>query len=99
MYVEAGEPHHRPHFHAYYQEHAAVFAIDTIECLGGGLPKAQQRLVEAWVEIHRPELAQDWALLQSVRPPAKIDPLRKCPPCLSPERVSNSRGPPASRPP
>jgi hypothetical protein len=43
MYVEAGESHHRPHFHAYYQEHAAVFAIDTIERLGGGLPKAQQR--------------------------------------------------------
>jgi len=36
------------HFHAYYQDHAAVFAIDSIECLGGGLPKAQSRLVEAW---------------------------------------------------
>ena len=30
---------------------AAVFAVDTIECLGGSLPKAQQRLVEAWAEI------------------------------------------------
>jgi hypothetical protein len=48
MFVEAGGPHHRAHFHAYYQEHAAVFAVDTIECLGGSLPKAQQRLVEAW---------------------------------------------------
>jgi len=47
MFVEAGGQHHRAHFHAYYQEHAAVFAIDTIECLGGSLPKAQQRLVEA----------------------------------------------------
>jgi Domain of unknown function (DUF4160) len=54
MYVEAGESHHRPHFHAYYQEHSAVFAIDTIQCLGGGLPKPQERVVEAWVEIHRP---------------------------------------------
>jgi hypothetical protein len=68
--------HHRPHFHAYYQEHAAVFAIDTIERLGGGLPKPQQRLVEAWVEIHRAELDHDWALLQSGQPPVKIDPLR-----------------------
>jgi hypothetical protein len=51
MFVEAGGQHHRAHFHAYYQEHAAVFAVDTIECLGGGLPKAQQRLVEAWAEI------------------------------------------------
>jgi hypothetical protein len=58
------------------QEHAAVFAIDTIECLGGSLPKAQQRLVEAWAEIHRSELEQDWDLLQSGQPPVKIEPLR-----------------------
>lgn len=76
MFVEAGEPHHRPHFHAYYQAQAAVFAIDTVDCLGGALPKAQQRLVEAWAEIHRAELQQDWDLLQSGRPPVKIEPLR-----------------------
>lgn len=34
MFVEAGESHRRPHFHAYYQDAAAVFSIDTIECLG-----------------------------------------------------------------
>jgi hypothetical protein len=60
MFVETGGQHHRAHFHAYYQEHAAVFAADTIECLGGTLPKAQLRLVEAWAEIHRMELLQDW---------------------------------------
>ena len=53
MFVEVGGPHHRPHFHAYYQDQAGVFALDTLEVLGGGLPKAQQRLVEAWAEIHR----------------------------------------------
>ena len=76
MFVEAGGQHHRPHFHAYYQAQAAVFAIDTVECLGGELPTAQRRLVEAWVEIHRQELQQDWELLQSGQPPVKIDPLR-----------------------
>jgi hypothetical protein len=76
MFVEVGDPHHRPHFHAYYQDRSAVFAIDTIECLGGSLPTAQRRLVEAWGEIHRDELRQDWDLLQSGRPPVKIDPLR-----------------------
>lgn len=40
MFVEAGGQHHRPHFHAFHQENAAVFAVDTIECLGGSLPKA-----------------------------------------------------------
>ena len=76
MFVEAGAQHHRAHFHAYYQDHAAVFSVDTIECLGGSLPKTQQRLVEAWAEIHGAELQHDWALLQSGQPPVKIDPLR-----------------------
>jgi hypothetical protein len=76
MFVEAGTQHHRPHFHAYYQEHAAVFSIDTVEVLGGELPTPQRRLVEAWVEIHRAELHQDWDLLQSGQPPVKIEPLR-----------------------
>jgi len=76
MFVEAGGPHHRAHFHAYYQGQAAVFAVDTIVCLGGALPVVQRRLVEAWAEIHRAELQQDWDLLQSGRPPLKIDPLR-----------------------
>lgn len=53
-----------------------MLALDTIECLGGSLPKAQQRLVEAWAEIHRVELQRDWDLLQSGQPPFKIDPLR-----------------------
>lgn len=76
MFVEAWGPHQRPHFHAYYQSKAAVFALDTIECLGGSLPRAQQRLVEAWAEIHRSELQRDWDLLQSGQPPVKIEPLR-----------------------
>jgi len=76
MFVEPGVPYHRPHFHAYYQDAAAVFAIDSVECLGGGLPRTQQRLVEAWAEIHRSELEHDWHLLQSGRPPVKIEPLR-----------------------
>ena len=76
MFVETGGQHHRAHFHAYYQDDAAVFAVDTIECLGGSLPTAQRRLVEAWAEIHRAELHDDWGLLQSGQPPVKIEPLR-----------------------
>jgi hypothetical protein len=48
--------------------------------IGGSLPRRQQRLVEAWAEIHleelSKELSKDWALLQAGRPPAKIEPLR-----------------------
>jgi len=76
MFVEPSAPHHRPHFHAYYQEHVAIFAIDALEMIAGSLPIRQQRLVEAWAEIHLQELVVDWDRLQNGRPPVKIDPLR-----------------------
>lgn len=76
MFAEPGSKHHRPHFHAYYQNDVGIFAIDVIELIGGQLPRAQQRLVEAWAEIHRAELLEDWNRLQKGRPPLKIEPLR-----------------------
>ncbi|MEO8681393.1 MAG: DUF4160 domain-containing protein [Vicinamibacterales bacterium] len=75
MFAEAGGRHHRPHFHAIYQDHAAAFAIDTLEMLGGELPIPQWRLVEDWAKLHRAELLDDWTLLRSGQPPVKIDPL------------------------
>ncbi|MEJ5346309.1 MAG: DUF4160 domain-containing protein [Chloroflexus sp.] len=47
MYAEPGIPHHVPHFHEYYQNHAAVYSIDPIEMIRGELPRREQRLVEA----------------------------------------------------
>ena len=76
MFAEPTTKHHRPHFHAYYQDSAAVYAIDSIELLGGNLPPRQRRLVEAWAEIHKAELGEDWRRLQAGRAPFKIDPLR-----------------------
>jgi Domain of unknown function (DUF4160) len=35
MYAEFGVPHRAPHFHAYYQDEAAVFGIDPIELIAG----------------------------------------------------------------
>lgn len=51
MFAEPTAQHQRPHFHAYYQDSAAVFAIDSTELLCGGLPQRHRRLVEAWIEI------------------------------------------------
>lgn len=75
MFAETGAQHYRPHFHAIYGDHAASVAIDSLEILGGGLPVPQRRLVEAWAELHRAELLEDWTLLHSGQPPVKIDPL------------------------
>ena len=76
MYAEAGEQHHHPHFHAYYQDRVAIYGIDAIEALAGALPRRQQRLVEAWAELHQEELEANWARLQAGSLPSKIEPLR-----------------------
>lgn len=76
MFAEPSAPHHRPHFHAYYQNQVAVISIDTIETIGGDLPQKEKRLVEAWAELHRSELLEDWERLQSGQLPYKIAPLR-----------------------
>ena len=76
MFVEVGGAHHRPHFHAYYQEHVAIFGIDPIDLIAGGLPRRQQRLVEAWAELHQSELMADWERLQRGLPPQPIEPLK-----------------------
>ena len=75
MYVEAGDPHHLPHFHAYYQAEAAVVGLDPIEVIAGSLPRRQHRLVEAWAELRQEELIADWQRLQAGQPPLPIEPL------------------------
>lgn len=76
MYWEVNTQHHRPHFHAYYQDSVAVYSIDPVERIAGELPRRQARLVEAWAELHVQELASDWDRLQLGRGPLPIEPLR-----------------------
>lgn len=75
MFLEAGGQHHRPHFHAYYGEDVGIFSLSPIELIAGVLPRRQQRLVEAWAELHEDELLNDWQLLQAGQPPQAIAPL------------------------
>jgi len=76
MFVEAGEPHHAAHFHAYYQNAMAVFTIEPVELVAGELPVRQRRLVEAWAALHQADLWEAWHRLQSGRLPAKIVPVK-----------------------
>lgn len=75
MYMEVGQPHHTPHLHAYYQEDVGVFSLAPVELIAGSLPRRQQRLVEAWAELHQAELLADWHRLQAGQTPLLIDPL------------------------
>jgi hypothetical protein len=75
MYMEAGEPHHLAHFHAYYQDDVAVFSLDPVDLIAGSLPRRQRRLVEAWAELHQDELKADWQRLQAGQSALPIEPL------------------------
>ena len=75
MYLEIGGPHHRPHFHAYYQDDVAVVGLDPVDLIAGELPRRQRRLVEAWAELHQHELLADGQRLQRGEPPLPIAPL------------------------
>ncbi|HTA29102.1 MAG TPA: DUF4160 domain-containing protein, partial [Candidatus Cybelea sp.] len=63
-------------FHAYYQDSVAVYGLDPVELISGSLARRQQRLVEAWAELHREELMEDWRLLQQGHKPQAIAPLQ-----------------------
>jgi len=75
MFAEPSVSHHEAHFHAYYQEHAAVFTIRPVAMIAGSLPQRQQRLVEAWAELHQSELEADWRQLACGRAATPIKPL------------------------
>jgi len=76
MYAELGGAHYSPHFHVYYQNDSAVYDIGTLEIISGVLPRRQQRLLEAWAELHQGELMENWERLQAGQLPYKIAPLR-----------------------
>ena len=52
---------HMPsHFHAEYGEHEAVYDIETLDILRGGLPRRAHSMVIEWALAHRAELRANW---------------------------------------
>lgn len=67
--------HNPPHFHATYNDHEALFSIDSLDLIGGKLPPRIHGIVVEWASIHQKELMQNWNNLQNEKPPKKIKPL------------------------
>lgn len=65
-----------PHIHVKYQNDEAVFSITDGKLLEGYLPNNKERLVLAWIEIHKEELIADWQLASEGQQVFKIDPLK-----------------------
>jgi hypothetical protein len=72
MYSEPDARHRLPHFHAYYGEHAATFAITPPGQLEGTLPRVRLRLVLAWAELYQREIDENWRLIQAGQAPKRI---------------------------
>lgn len=76
MYFYDNKKHSLPHIHTEYAEHEATIAIMDGSILGGSLPSAKMKLVQAWIEIHREDLLVDWKLAVAGEPVFKINPLQ-----------------------
>jgi len=76
MYYYDNKKHSKPHIHAEFGEHQATISIEDDELLGGNLPKAKMKLVQAWIEIHREDLLANWRLAVAGEPVFRIDPLK-----------------------
>ncbi len=62
MFFFDADRHKLPHVHVEYQNHLAVYAIETGRVLAGKLPAKKHKLMIAWLAIHEEELMADWRL-------------------------------------
>ncbi len=60
-----GDDHNPLHFHVHYNEFRAIIEISSGEILQGSLPSRQLKYVQVWADIHKNELIENFAKLQS----------------------------------
>ncbi|MCL2007505.1 MAG: DUF4160 domain-containing protein [Treponema sp.] len=75
MYL-GNKEHNPPHIHAIYQNNEAIFNIKTGDKTDGKLPVDKEKLVSAWIVVHKEELLANWTLAQNGELPFNIEPLR-----------------------
>ncbi len=67
--------HAPPHFHAVYGDCEALYVIDTLEILGGQLPRRAHSMVLEWATIHRMEIRSNWQNARNGTELVRIAPL------------------------
>ena len=75
IYFNDIQKHYLEHIHVQYNEYDAVYSIKKADLLEGNLPIKQQKLVSAWIEIHKDELIALWNVCQTDGEFFKISPL------------------------
>lgn len=74
LYFNENNKHNLPHFHVRYNEYKAIYDFEG-NILSGELPFKQNKLIEAWIIIHKEELVTLWQLMQEEGRYFKIKPL------------------------
>ena len=69
------EEHNPPHIHAEHQGNKAVFDLSGNITRGNMKSRTAIKLVREWIDLHVPELREDWELAQAGREIKKINPL------------------------
>lgn len=75
MFYEKDERHNVKHIHVRYNEYKAVYSIEG-DLIEGKLPVKQNKLVEAWIAIHKEELYLLWECIENEGQSFKIEPLK-----------------------
>ena len=78
MYYLDSKQHKLPHIHVKYGEKEGVYRIPEGILLEGSLPPNKEKLVEAWIEIHKEEPLANWDLAVSCNKIFSIDPSKWC---------------------
>jgi hypothetical protein len=76
MYYLDTKQHKLPHIHVKYGELEGVYQIPEGTLLEGRLPGNKEKLLLAWIEIHREELMANWDLAVHGNNVFIIDPLK-----------------------
>lgn len=76
MYYLDTKQHKLPHIHIKYGENEAVYQIPEGILLEGNLPLNKEKLLLAWIEIHKEDLMTNWRLAVTGVKVFRIDPLK-----------------------
>lgn len=74
MFFSEPEKHHLPHLHARYNGIKATYDLDSNK-INGEMPSKQDKLIQAWIQIHKEELNSLWILMREENKYFKIKPL------------------------
>jgi len=74
MFFNEPDSHHKPHIHARYNGIKSVYDLDSNK-IKGDMPIKQDKLIQAWIQIHKEELNSLWVLMKEENKYFKIKPL------------------------